>query len=337
MPSSISSPLLWLLSGCAPLVRVQRALSPESFVVPSEPLGQNATVIVESGWHDELPMPYGSEEPLLVRDGITYVSPVPITDRGSIEVRPSGPGVTVALYARHVGLEPSDFHPIVARSGTLPRALPTVIRFEPRGPLTGPYRVEMHDLHSVYNDSPIRDGDLVMLEVDAPDRDPERYVFRSLDFGWHTRFGAGLLVRAPFPGASSDSGLSPALTGSFALGYRFRTKNGGLLFVNEQLALVFSAGIGSHVLTPSDSAIDDQIKGLFDEVLVGGGLDLFRFVHVLALGNASSPFDPERSDWALALGVDAVQMARFSQDLGARILKEATLREERAAKQEKSP
>jgi hypothetical protein len=245
----------------------------------------------------------------------------------------------LSLYVRRVGLERNDFLPVVARSGTLPRELPTTVRFEPRGPIPSPHRLELRDLHSVYSDSPLEDGDLLLLEVGQPGQEPERYLFRALDFGWRTRVGAGLLVRVPLPWVESQEGaeLAPVLTASLIGGYRFRTRQGGLLFVSEQLAGVVSVGIGSTAVStaalPSkDQRLDDQIEGVFNAALVGGGVELLQFFSFQLLGNASAPFrDGIESDWALAMGLDTVQLARFSRDLFSRLVKDRPLREDREA------
>ena len=38
-----------------------------------------------------------------------------------------------------------------------------------------------------------------VLSVEVPEGDTAHYLFRARDFGFRTRFGAGLLVRLPFP------------------------------------------------------------------------------------------------------------------------------------------
>jgi hypothetical protein len=63
---------------------------------------------------------------------------------------------------------------------------------------------------------------------------------------------------------------------------------------------------------------------------VGGGVELYGLVSVQLLGNASAPFrDDVEMDWALAIGFDAVQAARFADQLGSRLLRDHPLAEDR--------
>jgi hypothetical protein len=328
--------LILLGSGCAQGVRLQRALSPESFVTPQAELGEQATVTVESGWEDEPAKVYTPEAPVFERDGVRWVAPVSITDRGTITIEPTDGPVTMSLYARHVGLDRTDFEPFVARSGTIPRALPTTLRFEPHGPVSDKHQISMRDLHSIYGGAALEDGDLLLLEVAQEGKEPERYLFSTLDFGWRTRVGAGLLVRVPLPWVESQEGaeLSPVLTASLIGGYRFRTRQGGLLLLSEQIALVGSLGIGSTevALPGGDQRLNDQVQGVFNAALIGGGLEFFQFLSVQVLGNASAPFrSGGESNWALATGLDTVQLARFSRDLISRLVKDRPLLEDREA------
>jgi hypothetical protein len=314
-------------AGCAPWVRVRRALAPESFVTPVSAHGELAAVLLDDGWvEDDDALPYSAIA--AVADG--WVEPVPVTDRGYIEVVPLRSDVTIRVYTRHTGLEPRDFEPVVARSGTLRGELPTTLRFLPSDPLGEPFRLYMEDLHNVYNEEPLGDGDLLMIEVRAPDRSPERYLFRSLEFGLRSRFVAGVLVRVPVPWVVEppDVGPSPALTASLAFAYRARSRKSGLSFASEQLALIVSVGVGSSVL--ESEGLDEQILGVYNASLAGGGIELFKFASAQFLGNATAPFRRDvDADWTVAFGIDAVQLGRFAEGLGARVAKEHPLREDR--------
>jgi hypothetical protein len=314
------------------MVRVRRALAPEDFVTPATPTGYLARVTVDQGWKDSEAAPYAPPV-WFTREGVDWIEPVPLTDYGHLEVDPLRPDATVWLYARHVGLVQRDFQRITTRSGTIPGWLPTAIRFEPTEPLGDRVlEVDVRDLQSVYSDDRLEDGDLLLVEVRAPGQDSERYLFRAFDFGWRTRVGAGVLLRVPLPYLNErDTVLSPALTLSAALGYRPRSEHLGLWFIGEQFGLIGSIGIGSTVL--EQKGLSNQINSAFNALLVGGGLDVFKMFSVQILGNASAPFRAHPADeagFALAIGFDAVQFARFADNLGARLLREYPMAEERA-------
>jgi hypothetical protein len=336
----------WIgLAGCAPTTRVRRVLAPETYVSPVSPTaGQIATVDVSSGYDPRNPS-FGPYEPVVVfeREGVTWASPLAITDRGVVRVTPVDADAEVRVYVRHTGLIPRDFQPVTTRSGTLSRALPTAVRFLPHGridPADGPFELHLQDLHNVYNEERVEDGDLLLVEVSAPGAPTERYLFRSLEFGLRTRLGAGVLLRAPIPWVAGqrDVGLSPALTASMAINYRLRSERAGWSFVGEQLALLVSAGVGSTVLEDVDGQIDDQLQGAFNAALVGGGVEVFRIVGLQVLGNASAPFrDDLESGWTLAVGLDAVQLARFAQDISSRLLFEHPQHEDRRRRRDREP
>jgi hypothetical protein len=319
------------LSACAPATRARRLFAAERFATPATPTGELARVEVDSGWKGVAAAPYAP--PIAFeRDGVEWIGPVDVTDRGAIEVAPLRPDAELRIYARHEGLLPRDFRPVLARSGTLSRRLVTALRFEPAGPLGDePVRLAMTDLQDVYNPEPIEDGDLVLLEVSAPGAATERYLLRARDFGLVLRGGAGLLVPVPIPWFESqrDVTISPALAVSLMVGYRYRTPSPTVRWLGDQLALVGSIGIGSTVLDDPTSLLDDQLAGAFNAALVGGGVEVFRFANVQVLANASAPFrDDLEAGWTLAVGFDAVQFARFSRAAGARLLQEHPLAED---------
>lgn len=319
---------LLVAAGCAPLTRVRRALAPESFVTPETPVGQLAAVAVDAGFRDETSGPYAPRV-AFVRDGVTWLEPVALTDRGRVTVVPLRPDITVGLYSRHIGLVQRDFSRVLARSGTLKGELPTAIRFEPTGALgNSTYSLDVDDLQNVYSDDALIDRDLLMIELRAVGEVSEQYVFQTFHYGWRSRYGAGLLLRVPVPLLQEKrAALTPALTASVALGYRPRTRAPTITFLSEQFALVGSVGIGSTVL--QEEGLDDQIDGAFNAALIGGGVEVFQMFTVQALGNASAPFrDDLESGWALAVGFDAVQFARFADHLGTRLLHENPLSED---------
>lgn len=319
------------LSACAPTTRVRRMLAPERFATPATPTGELARVEVDSGWKGVAPAPY--DPPIAFeRDGVAWIAPVDVTDRGTLEIVPLRPDAELRVYARHGGLLPRDFRPVLARSGTLDGRLVTALRFAPTGPLGDePVVLALQDLQDVYNPEPVEDGDLVLLEVSAPGAATERYLLRAREFGVVVRGGAGLLVPVPIPWFESqrDVTISPALAVSLKVGYRYRTPSPTVRWLGEQLALVASVGIGSTVLDDPASLLDDQLAGAFNAALVGGGVEVLKFANVQVLANASAPFrDDLEAGWTLAVGFDAVQFARFSRDAGARLLQEHPTRED---------
>lgn len=325
-------------AGCAPLTRARRVLAPETFVTPVQPTGEIASVRVAGGFTRTDPEGDGvpfSPPATFVRDGEVWIEPLAITDRGWVQVEALRPDATLRVYTRHLGLVQRDFRPVVARSGTLRGELPTVIRFLPgHGEPLGdePYRLYIQDLHDVYNEERVEDGDLLLIEVEAPGAGTERYLLRSFEFGLRTRLGAGVLLRAPIPWLPEqrDVGLSPALTASLAVSYRLRSERPGWSFVGEQLAILMSVGVGSTVLEDVDTNIDAQLTGAFNAALIGGGIEAFKIVGVQILGNASAPLrDDLESGWTLAIGLDAVQLGRFADNIGSRLLFEHPLREDR--------
>lgn len=61
-------------------------------------------------------------------------------------------------------------------------------------------------------------------------------------------------------------------------------------------------------------------------VLAGGGIELFRFVSLQGQVNLSSFLrDASETPWALAVGFDAVQFARYSRDAGSRLFRKNEL------------
>lgn len=62
---------------------------------------------------------------------------------------------------------------------------------------------------------------------------------------------------------------------------------------------------------------------------------MFDLVSLQVLGNASAPVrDDLESDWVLAIGIDAVQAARFTDTLGARLLREHPMSEDRRGEED---
>ncbi len=323
---------LVLLVGCAPVNRARRVLGPDHYVYSETPEERHAQVLVRSGWQGEALAPYSPRLAYIDDDdGERWVRPVIVADRGQIRVVPRHDDVTIRLYARSTGLRRRGFRPLLARSGTGANRNPTQIRFLPKAPLREPWVLDIRDLQNVWSGDRLLHGDLLLLEVARPGAEPDRYLFDTHDFGFRTRFGAGVLVRVPLQSSEdSDAPASPAIVVSMALGYRFRTQNPVVEFLGERVMLIGSAGVGSAVLENVSGPINDQLQGAFQALVVGGGLEFFEFLSVQLLINARAPFlrglEP---GWTLAAGFDAVQAGRFFGNLGEQLLREHPSREDR--------
>lgn len=331
--SKLCSLLPWALlalTACGTPLRARRLLGPDHYVVPDSPTGRHATVEITSGWAAEAAVPYRPEV-AFVHEGVRWIRPVVLTDLGWIRIDPASEAVQLRIFVRSTGLDRGGFRQLHATSGTLGGRLPTTIRYLPSGPLgDAPLRLDVADLQNVYAGERLRHGDLLLLQIGPPGVEPERYLFRTREFGLHTRTGAGLLVRVPLPGTPSHAPPSPALTLSMAVGYRYRSRSPLWEFLGERVRLVGSVGVGATVLDDVEGPLDEQLQGVFGAMLVGGGIELFESVSVQILANASAPFRADLSaDWTLAAGFDAVQFGRFFADAGARLLREHPLSQDR--------
>ena len=310
-----------LLAACTPARRVGKFLVPEQLAIAARPEDQLATITVASGWEREAPTPYWPDQ--FVQDGVLYERPMPITEDGWVEVYPEVEGVRVRVATRHAQ---GDFQPVVVLTGAIAGRVPNELRPLPGDtPLTGPFRLTMRDLANVYNPTPLRDGDLVLLTVSDPLGNAEHYLLLEQDFGFRTHVGAGVLVRVPLP-LDPDTELSPALAGTLAVGYRPRIQRPGAAWIADQVALVVSAGIGSSVVdlgAPSR----EELQGALGEALFGAGIEVFGFAtgQVLVQASSWSQRDQAAPPLSLAVGVDAVKLARFTQNGLSRLFRANTL------------
>ena len=309
-------------------MRARRLLGPDRYVTPATRTGHHAAVVVASGWADEAAAPYLPPE-AFAADQQSWIAPVVLTDRGWIEIHAHDPLSTLRVYSRSTGLDRRGFRPVVSRGGTLSGRTPTALRFLPRGPLgPSPLRLFVADLQNIHAGDRLEHGDLLLLEIGPPGAEPERYLFSTRDFGWHTRTGSSLLVRFPLSDAV-DTSPTPALTLSMAVGYRYRSRRPALEFLGERVRLVGSIGVGSSILQTS-GPLDQQLQVAFNALLAGGGIELFEIVSVQLLANAQAPFRNDLdANWTLAAGFDAVQFSRFFANAGARLLRDHPLSEDR--------
>lgn len=329
--------ILWVLLfavACGPGTRIRRAFAPERFVIPQDRVGEQAAVVVETGWAGDDVVPYNPEV-VYETDGTTWVGPVEVTHKGTISVLPVLSGTTLRVYRRHLGPAEHDFHELRYRSGTLYGRLETAVRPMPLEPLgTDPVAIRMRELTSPFSDDRVADGDLVLVEITSPDGQTiEPYLFRNVRYGWRSRFGAGALVRVPLPwGEPPDEPLPPALTVLASFGYRFRRAAPVIRWFEETVTFALTAGISSTFLEDQNVSVPELGRSL----LVGGGLEFYQILSVTPVVNASAYTDPDETKvWALALGVDLVQLTKFTEALVLRLVREHPLAEDKRPRGER--
>jgi len=329
--------ILWVIVfavACAQGTRIRRAFAPERFVTPTQRVGEQAAVLAQTGWVGDPFVPYHPDV-LYESDGTSWIGPAEVTHKGTILVLPVRSGCTMHVYRRHVGVPQRDFHEIRYRSGTLYGRLETAIRPMPLEPLgTAAVSIHMRDLTSPFGDDRVADGDLVLVEITSPDEQTiEPYLFRNVRYGGRSRFGAGALVRLPLPwGDPPAEPLPPALTVSGFFGYRFRHAAPAVRWFEETFMLALTAGISSAFLEGQDLTVPE----LGRSVVVGGGLELYQILSVTPVVNVSAYTDPDEAKvWALALGVDVVQLTKFTQALVLRLVREHPLAEDEQVPRER--
>lgn len=303
------------LAGCMG-GRARKFLAPDAFVLPDGPTGAIAHVRYDEGTRKEPPRLWDAER--VLHDGRSFVRPVTLTSSGWLELDPIAPGATVRVYQRHEGIVPSDFQRVVTVTGGLHGAIPNEIRPIPTT-LENPWRLYVHQLENVYNAYEFQDGDLLLVELEAPDLPTEHYLFRSRRLGLRSKFGAGVLVRVPIA-LDTGASVSPAFAATVALGYRPRTSSGLITWAGDKIALVASLGVGSTAVEAVDGNVDEQLDTFLNAALGGGGIEFYDILSLQVLANLSA-LGRERSEdpATLAIGFDAVQFGRFTRDAGRRL------------------
>ena len=216
-------------------------------------MGQVAQVHYTTGYGEEPETLYAPE--VVRADGRSFRVPLRVTSYGELRVTPQVPGATVAVYRRHSGLMPTGYERIVAVTGATPGVVPLEVRPLPER-LDGPLVVSMRDLHNVYNGFAFEDGDLLLVRVQAPEHATEDYLFQTRRIGLRTRFGAGVLVRVPFPEVTAAP-LAPVLAGTVAVGYRPRTRAPIPSWLGDKVAVVASLGVGTTRLPAAAETVDE--------------------------------------------------------------------------------
>jgi hypothetical protein len=321
--------LLVLLAACAPATRARRALAPERYVTPAPDGDDNAALHVSTGWKGDPYVPFHPPVAFFI-DGEGWIRPVDVTNKGSILLQPTEPGLTLRVYRRHIGIGQRDFHEIVYRSGTLGYRTETAIRTMPTHALgTAPVEISMRDLTNVYADDRVKDGDLVLFELTDPARTQiDHFLFRNIRYGWRTKLGAGVLFRIPVPivDIPQDVDHSPALAVSAAVGYRFQHPAPVVRFVQENFMLVGSLGVSQASLEEDNVTVPDVVRS----TVAGAGLEMYQFISLQLSATTSGVIENEPTLWALAIGVDAVQLTAWADQLLPRLWKEHPMREDRA-------
>jgi hypothetical protein len=109
-------------------------------------------------------------------------------------------------------------------------------------------------------------------------------------------------------------------------GYRFRHSAPVVRWFEETVMFALTAGISSAFLEGEDLTVPEFGRS----VLVGGGIELYKIVSIMPVVNASAYVDPDETKvWALALGVDVVQLTKFTEALVLRLVREHPLAEDR--------
>ncbi len=306
-------PFLLLSLGCA---RVSKFMAPEDFVSEATPHGELADVRWGTGWRDE-PHRNWPPEGRRLPDGRWVRPPADVTSRGWIEVDPLRDDVELSLWVRRTGLDRSGFKRVASVTGSLPGELASELRFVPKQ-LDEAFRLPMHQLHNVYNDYRFEDGDLLLLEVSSDGHEPERYLFRSQEFGLRTKVGAGVLVRVPL---FENDEVSPALALTVSVGHRPRTRRPLMSWVGSQVGLMGSLGVGSTTVANAGTGpVQDELRTFFNAALAGGGIELFDIFSIQVLANLSALTRNELESAAtLAVGFDAVQFARSTESAVTRL------------------
>ena len=309
---------LLLLTGCTHFARFN---APDAYVMSEA--DRTSSVQVDTGFKGDQLGPYA---PRSFAHG--WERPVLVAERGRIEVDPAGGEVEVWL--RRPGLDDRGFQPVIERTGTLPHQIPLELRLGWEA-TDGIVEIPVDHLSNVYGGQRIEDGDLLLVRVEHAEAPDDDYLFRIRRYGLVSRFGAGVLIRVPVPGVPDQSEFGTStLAVSMAFGYRPRTSKPGLYWLTEQFSFVTHLGIGStEVQTLQNNVanpVDDQVNGAFNAALVGGGIEIFRFVSLQTQVNLSSFLrDGPETPWALAVGFDAVQFARYSRDAGSRLFRKNEL------------
>lgn len=304
--------LVLALQGCGLWHNVRRFSLEAEYAAPL-PAGEVAQVAYTT--------PDGLVEPFAPapfdHEGTSFGAPLPIERGGIVSVIPDHP-VTVRLFVARTGVGESGFVEVHALTGTLDRRIPVGIHPLPVRPFDHELRLAVRDLRNPYNGYRFDNRDLLLLQI-SDERTTEQYLFQLYDLGVRAQWGGGVLVPVSFPGFADDVRASPSFVGSLTLGYRFARRN-TFTRLADLFSVVLSSGIGSTALT-QEGPIEDQLTGVFDSGVAGGGVAVFDFVSFQVLVNVSALFrdGPAEATAVPVIGFDAVQFGRFGRRAFARL------------------
>lgn len=318
-------PLLLLpLVGCGFAHRHLKFVGPEQMVVAAqEPLG---IVEVEiEGRHGTRSLETATMTSL---DQRRFARPTTLEDRDTLVFStPLAERVGFRMYLRGNGLfDRHDFQPVLTTTGSLPRRFANELALLPED-LDQPVRIAVRDLQNPYNNYAFDHGDLLLVVADRADGASEQLLFKARDSGWHLGGFAGVLATVPID--SSQLGVAPILAAGPTFGWR-TSRSSGPMLAFDTLEFVISFGVGSTALeaVAQEDVLDNQVNGLFNAVLAGGGLRLFKIVTVQGFVNTTQFFrDADEAAATVAIGLDASGLAAATRDIFTRLFKENPLRE----------
>lgn len=290
------------LGGC---VRAAKLAGAPVVLAPDPDRTELVGVEVDAGYPGESPTPWAPSTVAI--DGTTWERPVSITTNARIVVTPRVEGLRMQVLAQSSGpLQRQGFRPVPAVRGSLRGRLENELRLMPQH-LDEPFELVVSDLSNPWNPARFDHADLLLLRLETDDGRSTDLLFENRRVGLYTGGSAGVLVRIPL---EPDTDVTPILTLGPTLGWRAPSRRAGFRLL-DHVVLVASVGIGS---TEVPSATD-ELSGVFDAALVGGGLSVLDVVNVQALANASALWrDAEEAAWTPAVGIDAVGVAHLLQD-----------------------
>jgi hypothetical protein len=291
-----------VLGGC---VRAAKLPGAPVVLAPNPTRGELVEVTVDAGYPGEEPTGWAPAE--VVIDGQTWERPVSVTTNARIRLAPRVEGLAWRVYVQSSGLlERRGFQPVPAVRGSLSGRLENELRLFPQQ-LDGPQDLVVRDLANPWNPSRFDHADLLLVRLRAPDGREADLVLENRRVGLHTGGSAGVLVRIPM---AADTDVTPILTVGPTLGWRAPSRKAGWRLL-DRVVLVGAVGIGS---TEVPSATE-ELTGVFDAALVGGGLAFVDVVSVQALANASALWrDANEASWTPAIGIDALGVANLFHD-----------------------
>jgi len=293
---------LLLLGGC---VRTLKLASAPVVVSPDPSRGELVAVSVDAGYPGESPT--GWAPPSVTIDGAVWERPVSITTDARITLTPKVDGLSWQVFVQSSGLlERRGFRAVQGARGSLPGRLENELRFLPQR-LDGPEDLVVRDLSNPWNPARFDHADLLLVRLRAPDGREADLLFENRRVGLHTGGSAAVLVRIPMDG---DTDVTPILTVGPTLGWRAPSRKAGWRLL-DSVVLVGSVGIGSTEVPGAT----DELFGVFDAALLGGGVAIVDVISVQALANASALWrDAEEAPWTPAVGIDAVGLAFLFRD-----------------------